>query len=203
MFTGIVETTGIVLEVIPDKENLHFRIQAGIAEELLPDQSVAHDGVCLTVTKVAKDSYWVTAIRETLSKTNLSGWKSGTLVNLERAMPLQGRLDGHFVQGHVDATSRCLSIQPDQGSTLFQFHLPATHAHLVVEKGSICINGVSLTCFNLQPDSFTVAIIPYTMAHTNFQSLEKGASVNLEFDLLGKYISRLQELKNQDHLPLP
>jgi riboflavin synthase len=189
MFTGIVETTGKVLEIIPEKTNKHFRIESSIGHELNVDQSISHNGVCLTVTKVNGDAHWVTAIDETLRKSNLGNLQVAESVNLERCMKADGRFDGHIVQGHVDGTAICESITNQNGSYLFRF---AIHGGgLIVEKGSICINGVSLTCFNVTQNSFDVAIIPYTWEHTTFQQLKKGDAVNLEFDIVGKYVKAL------------
>lgn len=198
MFTGIIESTGIIARVAPNRANLDFYVQSGLAPELQPDQSVAHNGVCLTVTSVDEKGYTVTAIQETLSKTNLKYWKAGTVVNLERALKADSRLDGHFVQGHVDTVARCTEISPAAGSWIFRFVYPAQFAGLVIEKGSICINGISLTCFDVQKDSFCVAVIPYTMEHTNMHALSVQDTVNLEFDLLGKYVLRHLQLERSD-----
>lgn len=194
MFTGIIETTGVVKEVVPEGSNLHFRIASGISNELKIDQSVAHNGVCLTVVEIQDNEYTVTAVAETLQKTNLASWKQGDIINLERALKAGDRLDGHFVQGHVDSTGVCIAKEVLEGSWLFRFSFPQQFAALIIEKGSICINGVSLTAFNVGLQEFTVAIIPYTYEHTNFHSLEKEAMVNLEFDVLGKYLLRHKEL---------
>ncbi|HTM65149.1 MAG TPA: riboflavin synthase [Flavipsychrobacter sp.] len=194
MFTGIIETTGVVKEVVPEGSNLHFRIASGITSELKIDQSVAHNGVCLTVVKIQDSEYTVTAVAETLLKTNLASWKQGDIINLERALKAGDRLDGHFVQGHVDSTGVCIAKEVLEGSWLFRFSFPQQFAALIIEKGSICINGVSLTAFNVGRTEFTVTIIPYTYEHTNFHNLEKGAVANLEFDVLGKYLLRHKEL---------
>ncbi len=194
MFTGIIETTGIIQQVQRSGSNVDISIESDIAHELQPDQSVAHDGVCLTVTEVNGNSYKVTAVAETLAKTNLGEWKQGDSVNLERALKAGDRLDGHFVQGHVDATAVCIDKQTLDGSWLFSFSFPKQFAELIIEKGSICINGVSLTAFNVGVDQFTVTIIPFTYTHTNFSSIEKNNVVNIEFDVLGKYILRSKEL---------
>jgi riboflavin synthase len=195
MFTGIIESLGTVKNLVADNDNLHITIEASIASELNIDESVAHNGVCLTVTSVTENTYTVTAIAETLAKTNLGKWKIQDAVNLEQAMVLGSRLDGHIVQGHVDCITTCTKVEEQNGSWLYEFALPQEHAALIIEKGSICINGTSLTCFNISKNSFCVAIIPYTYAHTNFQYLQQGSVVNLEFDILGKYIQRWMSLK--------
>jgi len=194
MFTGIIEATGLVKEVQPQGSNVDLWIESNITSELKIDQSVAHNGVCLTVVEIKGDSYRVTAVDETLRKTNLGGWKVGDLVNLERSLKVGSRLDGHFVQGHVDATATCIEKQTLEGSWLFRFGFPNEYAALVIEKGSICINGVSLTVFNVGKDECTVTIIPYTYEHTNFKTIEEGSVVNIEFDVLGKYLMRQKEL---------
>jgi len=190
MFTGIIETVATVADIIHEGSNIHFIIQSPLAVELKVDQSVAHNGVCLTVVSVAEGQYKVTAVAETLGKTNLGTWKKGARINIERALRIGDRLDGHFVQGHVDTTATCTEKQTLEGSWLYRFRFPAQFAPLVIEKGSICINGVSLTAFNVGADELTVTIIPYTHAHTNFDSIEAGSIVNLEFDILGKYLQR-------------
>lgn len=195
MFTGIIENLAEVKSIAKEEGNVHFTLQSSIASELKIDQSVSHNGVCLTVVKLWGDQYTVTAVKETLDKSNLSSLEVGDKVNLERCMIMNGRLDGHIVQGHVDATGKCLRKEFNEGSWRFVFEYKATLTNLVVEKGSISINGVSLTVFNVTNDSFEVAIIPYTYEHTNFHQLEEGDSVNLEFDIIGKYIARLQDLK--------
>lgn len=195
MFTGIIENLAEVKSIAKEEGNVHFTLQSSIASELKIDQSVSHNGVCLTVVKLWGDQYTVTAVKETLDKSNLSSLEVGDKVNLERCMIMNGRLDGHIVQGHVDATGKCLRKEFNEGSWRFVFEYKATPTNLVVEKGSISINGVSLTVFNVTNDSFEVAIIPYTYEHTNFHQLEEGDSVNLEFDIIGKYIARLQDLK--------
>ena len=189
MFTGIVETMGKVVEVASDKTNKHFRIGSSISHELKVDQSVSHNGVCLTVTKVEGGSHWVTAIDETLQKSNLGSLLPSQLINLERCMKADGRFEGHIVQGHVDGTATCESIIDQNGSYAIRFGVKGSG--LIVEKGSICINGVSLTCFNVKPYSFEVAIIPYTWNHTTFGQLAVGDSVNLEFDIIGKYVQAM------------
>ena len=196
MFTGIIETTGLVSDIEREGTNLTFRIESLLAPELKIDQSVSHNGVCLTVTSIADGSYTVTAVDETLKKTNLGKLSIGDRVNLERCMPANGRFDGHIVQGHVDQTGICTNVQDMNGSWLYDFqyeNLDADPANqnVTVEKGSICINGVSLTVFNSQHDTFRVTIIPYTYEHTNFRELKAGDVVNLEFDILGKYIKKM------------
>jgi len=191
MFTGIIEAHGRVVELKQDKTNRAFCIESSTSHELKVDQSVSHNGVCLTVTEVRGNQHWVTAIDETIKKSALGLLKLGDYVNLERCMIANGRFDGHVVQGHVDQTGKCVSVKDEQGSWLFEFEYDPAQGNVTVEKGSICINGVSLTCFNSRDSSFTVAIIPYTYHHTNFNSLEVGDLVNLEFDIIGKYVKRL------------
>jgi riboflavin synthase len=191
MFTGIVESMGIIEERINDGENASFKILSSFTHELKVDQSVSHNGVCLTVTSIDGDSYWVTAIYETLQKSNLSNWGAGDKVNLERCIQWNGRLDGHIVQGHVDTTSVLDSLVDEQGSWRLGFSYVKNREHITVEKGSVCINGVSLTVINSLDSSFEVAIIPYTWEHTNFHELKIGDRVNIEFDILGKYIAKL------------
>ncbi len=186
MFTGIVETVGKVEEIIHEGSNVIFNISSGISNELKIDQSVSHNGVCLTVTEVSERNHWVTAIDETLKKSNLGSCEIGSDVNLERCMKANGRFDGHIVQGHVDTTAKVNDIQDEKGSWIFTFELE--EEGLVVEKGSICINGASLTCFDVDKKFFSVAIIPYTFEHTNFNQLAVGSTVNIEFDIIGKYI---------------
>lgn len=193
MFTGIIETTGILTDIKQEGTNIHFFVECAISKELKPDQSVAHDGVCLTITENNQTGHWVTAVAETLQKTNISGWKKGKTINIERAMRLGDRLDGHIVQGHVDTTATCTRVQEVGGSYLFEFHFPDNFAALIIEKGSICINGVSLTAFHVGKDCFSVTIIPYTFAHTTFNQLKESDAVNLEFDILGKYMLRQTE----------
>ncbi len=190
MFTGIIETLGIIKDIQKEGTNIHFQVNSPISKELKVDQSVSHDGVCLTVTQKDDKSHWVTAIDETIQKTNLSQWQIGKSVNLERAMVSGGRLDGHIVQGHVDMTAICTQIKNVDGSFYFSFNYPMSPLYLLVDKGSICINGVSLTVVAPQGDDFSVAIIPYTLEHTTFHNLKVGDKVNLEFDILGKYISK-------------
>jgi len=193
MFTGIVETFGKVLALNSEKENLHLTIQTSFVDELKIDQSVAHNGVCLTVVSIENDTYTVTAIRETLEKTNLGILKIGDIVNLERGMKVGDRLDGHIVQGHVDQVATCTSITETDGSWEYTFEYDINLNNITIEKGSITVNGVSLTVVNSKRNHFSVCIIPYTYEHTNFKAFEIGTKVNLEFDVIGKYVSRLTE----------
>ena len=196
MFTGIIETLGTVKGIEREKENLHLTIQSTITNELKIDQSVAHNGVCLTVVAINNDEYTVTAIKETLDKTNIGDLQVGEEVNLERAMKLGARLDGHIVQGHVDKTGVCKNIEDAEGSTVFTFSYNFDGSNVTIEKGSITINGVSLTVVNSKKDEFSVAIIPYTFEHTTFKNFTIGSKVNLEFDVIGKYVARLYELRS-------
>ncbi|MCS6818834.1 MAG: riboflavin synthase [Chitinophagales bacterium] len=193
MFTGIIEALGIVKSITTDSGNLRLVISSPISKELKIDQSVNHNGACLTVVACDDTSHEVVAISETLRKTNLAELKEGDLVNLERCMPVNGRYDGHIVTGHVDQVGRCVSVVEDKGSWLYQFEYQPGPDCLIVEKGSICINGISLTAFDVFDDVFKVAIIPYTFTHTNIQYVRENSTVNLEFDIIGKYISRLFE----------
>ncbi|HOD09462.1 MAG TPA: riboflavin synthase [Flavobacterium sp.] len=194
MFTGIIETLGIIKDIEKEGDNLHITVSSSITNELKIDQSVAHNGVCLTVVAINKDEYTVTAIKETILKTNLSEWKVGDFVNLERAMKLGDRLDGHIVQGHVDQIGECISIEEANGSWYFTFKYDRKLSNITIEKGSITINGVSLTVLNSKEHQFSVAIIPYTYEHTNFNSFSVGTNINLEFDVVGKYVARLNSL---------
>lgn len=191
MFTGIVETTGTVAAIEAEGTNLTFHIESPITHELTVDQSVSHNGVCLTVVGVSGDRYAVTAVDETLKKTNIGHLTPGDRVNLERCMPATGRFDGHIVQGHVDQTGVCTSVQDMNGSWLYDFQYDPGVGNVTVEKGSICINGVSLTVFDSRTDGFRVTIIPYTYEHTTFRDMKAGDTVNLEFDIVGKYIKKL------------
>jgi riboflavin synthase len=191
MFTGIIESVGEVSHIARQGTNLIFTIASTLSPELKVDQSLSHNGVCLTVTSVSADTYQVTAIQETLSKTNLGKLVAGSKVNLERCMQLNGRFDGHIVQGHVDQTGICTHVQELDGSWLYDFEYDAATGNFTVEKGSVCVNGVSLTAFNVTNNAFRVAIIPYTYTHTNFHQISKGDMVNLEFDIIGKYLMRL------------
>jgi riboflavin synthase len=189
MFTGIIEQLGIVKSIRKEDNNIHFTIEAPFTSELKIDQSVAHNGCCLTVVEIDQQQYVVTAIQETLDKTNLKDWTIGTKVNLERCMQMNGRLDGHIVQGHVDSIATCVNIEDQSGSWKYTFEY--TTDQVTVEKGSITINGTSLTVVDSLPKSFSVCIIPYTYEHTNFHQLKVGDSVNLEFDIIGKYVAKL------------
>lgn len=194
MFTGIIEEMGIVTAVSENGGNRSFWVKSALATQLSVDQSLSHNGICLTVEAIEGDTYQVTAVAETLDKTNASSWKTDDYVNLERAMILNGRIDGHLVQGHVDAIGECLAVEDQQGSWRIDIRFPARFAHLVIEKGSIAVNGVSLTAWGVTENSFSVAIIPYTFEHTNLRYLQPGQTVNLEFDMIGKYIHRFQML---------
>ena len=195
MFTGIIETFGEVVAIDNEQDNIHFKIKATFTNELKIDQSVAHNGVCLTVVNIKEDVYTVTAIKETLDKTSLNQLKIGDIVNLERGMKLGDRLDGHIVQGHVDQTAICKEITETDGSWKFTFEYDSSLNNITIEKGSITVNGVSLTVVDSKKNQFSVAIIPYTYEHTNFNSFKIGSVVNLEFDVIGKYVTRLTELK--------
>jgi len=194
MFTGIIETTGQVVQCTPSDGNLILQIQSSLSPELRIDQSVAHNGICLTVTAIQHDTHTVCAVPETIAKTTLGQWKQGDRINLERCMLLNGRLDGHIVQGHVDSTARCIRRLDHPGHWLFTFGIDPSFAHLIIEKGSVTINGTSLTCFNVGPDSFEVTIIPYTFEHTSIQQVQEGSLVNIEFDVVGKYLARMNQL---------
>jgi len=191
MFTGIIETLGQINSIELEQQNVHITIASSITSELKIDQSVAHNGVCLTVVALTENKYTVTAIKETVDKTSLGTWKLGDSVNLERAMKLGDRLDGHIVQGHVDQTAICKDIQNADGSWYFTFEYDASLHNMTIEKGSITVNGVSLTVVNSKENEFSVAIIPYTYEHTNFRHFEIGTKVNLEFDVIGKYVAKL------------
>lgn len=191
MFTGIIESIGKVERIVQEGSNTHFLISSSISHELKVDQSVSHNGVCLTVTALEPGSHWVTAVRETLDKSNFGQVQAGDLLNLERSMLNNGRFDGHIVQGHVDQTGRVKSIREEGGSWLLDIEYDSVKGNVTVEKGSVAVSGVSLTCFNSQPGLFRVAIIPYTFQHTNFSRLRSGDTVNLEFDIIGKYVKRM------------
>lgn len=195
MFTGIIETLGTIQDVRNENDNLHISVQSSITNELKIDQSVAHNGVCLTVIAIENDVYTVTAISETINKTNLGDWKIGDSLNLERAMLLGSRLDGHIVQGHVDQTAICKEVREANGSWYFTFEYDKNLSNITIEKGSITVNGVSLTVVNSKINEFSVAIIPYTYEHTNFKNFKIGTKVNLEFDVIGKYVARLFEIR--------
>ena len=194
MFTGIVEEVGKIKNLTRENSNLHIEVEAAMTPELKIDQSVSHNGVCLTVVSIKEHSYMVTAIQETLNKTNLESLSKGDLVNLERGMKLGDRLDGHIVQGHVDQTAKCIDVKDIDGSWQFNFEYDPKLNNITIEKGSITVNGVSLTVVNSEKSSFSVAIIPYTFENTIFKKIEKGTIVNLEFDVIGKYVKRISEL---------
>ena len=195
MFTGIIEDLGVLTHLSKDQDNLQLTIKSNITPELKIDQSVSHNGVCLTVTNINNNEYSVTAIKETLNKTTLGDLKLGDVINLERAMKLGDRLDGHIVQGHVDQTGVCTSVMNQEGSWVFTFEYNTETNNITIEKGSITVNGVSLTVVDSKKDAFSVAIIPYTFEHTNFNQIVEGNLVNLEFDVLGKYIQKLNQYK--------
>ena len=191
MFTGIIETVGKITDVLKDRSNVHFTIQSSISNNLKIDQSVSHEGICLTVVDVKEDRHTVTAIKETTLKTNISNWDKGSSINLERCTQLGGRLDGHIVQGHVDGIATCIKREELEGSWSFTFKGTGQVEKLTVEKGSICINGVSLTIVKASKKQFSVAIIPYTFENTTFKQIKEGSTVNIEFDVIGKYVSKL------------
>jgi riboflavin synthase len=193
MFTGIIETLGIIQDIQQDGTNLHLSLSSSITPELRIDQSLAHNGICLTVVAIQEKTYTVTAIQETIEKTTIGDWKIGDLVNLERAMKLDARLDGHLVQGHIDQIGNCKAVQESDGSWYFTFEYDSKYNNITIEKGSITINGVSLTVVNSKQSEFSVAIIPYTYEHTNFKTFKIGTKINLEFDVIGKYVARLQQ----------
>lgn len=195
MFTGIIEDIGIVTNLKEELDNLHITVKSALTNELKIDQSVAHNGVCLTVVNINNEEYTVTAIKETLDKTNIKSLRISDKINLERAMKLGDRLDGHIVQGHVDQTATCTNVEQENGSWIFTFKYDSKLNNITIEKGSITVNGTSLTVVNSKKGCFSVAIIPYTYEHTNFNTFKVGTEVNLEFDVLGKYVSRLLELK--------
>ena len=196
MLTGIIETLGDIQEIEKDKDNLHINIASSITEELQMDQSVSHNGICLTVVSINKTFYTVTAIGETIKKTAISNWQKGDSINLERAMKLGDRLDGHIVQGHVDQIGTCTTVKETNGSWYYTFKYDESLHNITIEKGSITVNGVSLTVVDSRKNEFSVAIIPYTFEQTNFNTFEVGTKVNLEFDVIGKYVSRLHTIKN-------
>lgn len=191
MFTGIIEATGVIENTQVSGSNKVFTVKSEISRELKIDQSLSHNGICLTVVGVEGNSHVVTAIDETLRKTTLGKWRTDDLINMERCMPANGRFDGHIVQGHVDQTGTCINRQENNGSWLFDFEYDAAAGNITVEKGSICVNGVSLTCFDVKEGKFRVAVIPYTFEFTNFRTIDIGSTVNLEFDILGKYVHRI------------
>lgn len=195
MFTGIIEKTGIIKEIISLGTNKSFWVESELAQDLKIDQSLSHNGVCLTVEEIKNGLHRVTAIEETVLKTNIDTWKKDTIINLERCMQLNGRLDGHIVQGHVDCTAVCIEVVEKPGSWEYSFAFPKKFAAFIIEKGSVTVNGISLTCFNITDNQFTVAIIPYTFEYTNVNSLKKDDLVNIEWDVVGKYVNRIQSLK--------
>ncbi|MET0241938.1 MAG: riboflavin synthase [Flavitalea sp.] len=191
MFTGIIETTGLIESVTREQQNVIYWISSPLSDQFKIDQSVSHNGVCLTVDQLKPGQHRVTAVDETLKKTDLGQWKAGDKVNIERSMLMNGRLDGHIVQGHVDTVAECVSREDQAGSWLYRFRIPTGFATLIIEKGSICLNGISLTIFNITDTEFSVAIIPYTFEFTNLQQIVAGQTVNIEFDMVGKYINRI------------
>jgi riboflavin synthase len=191
MFTGIIEKTGVVTEITSNGTNKTFWISSALGSELKVDQSLSHNGICLTVEEVLDGTHRVTAIEETLKKTNVGQWQPGAIVNLERCMQLNGRLDGHIVQGHVDAVAECTAVIEKEGSWEYSFSFPAAFSALVIEKGSITLNGISLTLFNVGDTNFSVAVIPYTYNNTNINTVKNGDMVNVEFDVVGKYVQRM------------
>lgn len=195
MFSGIIETCARISEIIGQQNNLTFKIESSLAGQLHINQSVSHNGICLTVTEISDSSHTVTAVRETITKTAIADWRIGQLINLERCTPADGRFDGHIVQGHVDTIGQCLQINEAGGSWLIDFGFSFDFADLIVEKGSVCIDGVSLTVFDVRKDKFSVAIIPYTWFHTHFNGLKPGMNVNLEFDVIGKYVRRMLDIR--------
>jgi riboflavin synthase len=195
MFTGIIETLGTVEEIKKDKDNLHITIASAITDELQIDQSVAHNGICMTIVAINKNLYTVTAIGETVKKTNIGYWQKGDIINLERAMRLGDRLDGHIVQGHVDQIGNCITANETNGSWFYTFEYDESIQNITIEKGSITVNGVSLTVVDSNKNDFSVAIIPYTQENTNFNTFKVGTKVNLEFDVIGKYVSKLYSNK--------
>ena len=195
MFTGIIENKAVVTEIYTNGSNKTFRLKSSLSKEFKVDQSISHNGVCLTVEEVNDETYTVTAINETLQKTNLGNWKINDQVNLERSLQMNGRLDGHIVQGHVDTTGICVAKKEVSGSWEFRFKYSSSFASLIIEKGSICLNGISLTLFDVSDDQFSVAIIPYTYHHTNISAVEPGSVINIEFDMIGKYAQRFFRLQ--------
>ena len=195
MFIGIIETTGIVKEIISSGTNKTFWIKSSLSDGLSVDQSLSHNGVCLTVEEVKNGCHRITAIDETLLKTNLNHWEINTIVNIERCLQMNGRLDGHIVQGHVDTVATCTETKSKDGSWEYNFQFDKKFGALIIEKGSIALNGISLTIFNIKEDSFTVAVIPYTYEHTNMQFIKAGDKINIEFDMIGKYVTRFLQLK--------
>ena len=202
MFTGIIEQQGTIENVQTNGSNVTLTVKSTMAEYLKIDQSLSHSGVCLTVESINGDTYTVTAVEETLKKTSLSTWKPGTVVNLERCLKFDGRLDGHIVQGHVDTVGKCIEAITKDGSWEYRISFDKKFSALIIEKGSICLNGISLTIFNITDDTFTVAIIPYTYEHTNMHTLQANDEVNIEFDMIGKYVNRMKVISNTPHFIL-
>ena len=194
MFTGIIETTGKIISKYKEHENVYSEVQSTISSELKIDQSLAHNGICLTVIKILDDIHTVCAVQETINKTTLGNWEVNDLINLERCMQLNGRLDGHIVQGHVDGLATCIKRTDLQDNWNFTFQIDDVHAHLIIEKGSITINGTSLTCYNVTKNSFDVTIIPYTFEHTSIANVHENDKVNIEFDVIGKYVARMKSI---------
>lgn len=194
MFTGIIEATGKINSAEKNGSNKTFWIASSLSNELKVDQSISHDGVCLTVEEIANNMHRVTAIEETLSKSAINLWKKNDTINLERCMQMNGRLDGHVVQGHVDAIATCIDAEEKNGSREYRFQIPAEFTHLIIEKGSVCLNGISLTAFDIKFNSFKVAIIPFTYQHTNINAVKRNSIVNIEFDIIGKYLARFREV---------
>jgi riboflavin synthase len=199
MFTGIIEQLGVIKSIEKSKTNTVFIISSALTSTLKVDQSIAHNGICLTIESIFENDYQVTAVAETLAKTNAGNWQINSLINLERAMQFNGRMDGHLVQGHVDTIATCIEILDMNGSWLYRFQFPEIYASLMIEKGSVAVNGTSLTAFDVTHNHFSVAIIPYTYNHTNINQLNIGDSVNIEFDMIGKYVARFVELKNKSY----
>lgn len=197
MFTGIIEQLGVIKSIEKSATNTVFIISSLLAKELKVDQSIAHNGVCLTIEAINENNYQVTAVAETLAKTNAGNWRIDDIINLERAMQFNGRMDGHLVQGHVDTVATCIAVDDMNGSWMYKFQFPENFASLMIEKGSVAINGTSLTAFDVTSNQFSVAIIPYTYNHTNINQLKLGDSVNIEFDMIGKYVARFVELNNK------
>lgn len=195
MFTGIIQSVGVLKRVLPNESNRAFYISHSLPSPIKVDESISHNGICLTVEELLADSYRCTAINETLEKTNAGLWKEGDFINLEQSMKMNASIDGHIVQGHVDGTATCVHKEDRKGSIEFTFSFQESFAPLIIEKGAVCVNGVSLTAFNVSRNHFTVAIIPFTLLHTTFQYLMKGSKVNIEYDVLGKYVNRIMALK--------
>lgn len=196
MFTGIIEQLGVIKSIEKSATNTVFIISSALTNKLKVDQSIAHNGVCLTIEAINEDNYQVTAVAETSAKTNIGNWQIGDSINLERAMQFNGRMDGHLVQGHVDAVATCIDVKEMDGSWMYRFQFPEKFASLMIEKGSVAVNGTSLTAFDVTTNQFSVAIIPYTYTHTSINQLKVGDSVNIEFDMIGKYVARFVQLNS-------